>query len=657
MPRNVRYRKNWTADNGYQWRLDIIPADHLNTFDHSSATVVELGDGALIKISNLEWGFRDDLPVGLIEEPACKITIDSAELPSDLITYLADPISPGSETSSIVQTNLFILWCDRSNDFDSTTHEIVYIGVQTPSLSQDLEVGAGGSTQIEITTQGALTHCLQRCGWNNLRRFYNLNPAMPEIANPEQFVLGAADFTLYDPYPDTPTGAAVGDRWTTGITYRPEGNKFVYWLALADIFETMRVQMASIWRHITRQSSTTFDETIANLGLGVFDWGYQKIYGDITYDGAAVQLYRAQNVSADLTDRIGTALKADEIFVPAITWGHDTLTKSEWAGFISDNDPGVGGIFSKKDNQSWPAQYANFHEFMKTLGESTFVKFIPQYSFTSSLLKCDLTTWLAFSSPFGDATFDLDLLAKSKSDKVKLSIGYTSTGVDIGIPAGLQATLPIGKQSAVDGSLATQQQFSIKNIPLHNSIDATDPDPALGNAPKQGYFRYSLPDFGYGNELAFKLPYPCTMLGYYFGEPSTCWYLKAAEKIYIWGGFLSLYDGAATDDFSSLLTSNYLEFREWIIARQLQYSMTYAVSSAWLKLLADRRNWTITDAAVMEGDDALVTWNAIGNVIQSNPPSTHPHLPNLGVITKIGHDVQSGLSTLTTFMPGALFFG
>ena len=648
MPRNTLYRKTWTAANDYNIRITFVPA-HEDALDFTTAPVVDLGDGTVISIENLEWSFKDDLCVGLVQEPAMKITVNTSELPADLITYLSDPIkNPTDETS---KSNMVILEWDILNNFDSTTHEIIHLGIQSAALTQELEIGKAGDTLLSFTTQGALTHTLQRCSFDQLRKLYGYSPTTPEFGTGKGYLVAVSDYDSY--ISGVAQNVPVSERWSTCEYYIPGGDKYFYMVELKWIFEMMRQEMCSKWITITRQNGNTWDLDEANLTTDKFDFQFQKLYGDITTDAAAVHVYKAQEAIADMSDRNGAILAHDEIFIPFVTHVDDNLTKAEWIAFVNDADPTIGGIWNPQDSQSWYNQFDSFAEWAKTMSESTFTKWTPVYTYTAGVFKCDLKVFRAFESPYPSADANLNLLSNSMTEKVKVEVGYTATGTEIGTAAGLQAHVTMPKYSVVDGSLPSQQQFSIKNVPLHITCDATDAYAINGTwLPRDASRAQPSPNEGW--EFQFHLPFPATMMMYEFDLASIAPYMKVNERVIIDADGVDLASLTGPNDVASIHNDNYLIVREWLITRQTDYSMSRAVAEGYLKLLGDRRNWFIREAAVVEGVTANLTPFAIGNYCLNAAPSTHTHLPGAGIITNYKLDVLTGLAELVVFHPGCI---
>lgn len=695
MPRDIRYRKEFVAQNGIFWRLDIIPGDDA-LFDWNSNLSVKLGDETVLSISDIQINYRDELPFGFPEYSPLEIEFNLDTIPDDLKTYLTTGFKPGTELSDSIASNLCVLW--ESED-EGETYIPIWIGVQTPQLTSEITISSNNKAVSKITFQPLQTAVLSRCKWQFLNRYWDdtdltLFPIFSDVILKE--IWTHADYVDVRPPVLPPTPPYSGqDRPSHLISLsnffdnpNASDNFWIFPHKLKTVFEVIRREIQAVFKYVTRQA-TAINRVSADKTNNYFAWEYDRYIGI----NGVMKVRKAQNIiNQEFYDRLDEYLSFDDIYVPLII-DVNTLTKSTYNS-QSDTGQTIGGIFNINDTGSFPAQYKTFNEFIIAISEFCCSKMIISYSFTDKL-KMNFEVFGALERTNNTLPTNLNLFEESASESLTAEIGYICSSIEVGNSKAIVQAPTIPAQSPILTDLAKSQTFTIKNSVF--SWDISFPQPVATNSfePSVGKYSYIYEVDGddttpiVGFHFLDYLPIPCTTL-FYIGfilteDPGggpllTNKYIKVSEYVQIGdstkpttdnviyyetddyeaNSMLGLFDYVSIPPFSWIyIIPRYINLYRWLAKWHIRTGTAKQIGKLFSKILTNPKNWFVRDAQIYNREqiDLGIPNKLIGHRIENAPPEqyqTFLGLPSEGVITSINLNVSSGLYTLTAFQSGFL---
>lgn len=672
MPRNVRYRKEFKAQNDVFFRLDIIPADD-TVFDYAGASTVTLGDETVLSISDIEITYRDELCFGLPEYAPLAIEFNLDTIPTDLKTYLAVGFKPGTENTELFACNLCILWSST----DNITYTPIWVGVQTPQLTSEITISAKDTSITKINFQPIQTAVLTRCKWNLLNKYFD---------DDDTFDFREFDYYYQDfvyAYWDWYDNENFGDPWTEPsgefrLTNQfgndnPLDNFWIYPYPLRNIFEVIRREMQAVYKFITRQSATIV-RTLADQSTDYLDWEYNRYIGQ---DGI-IKVRRAGNSIDDIFNRLGDYCAFNEIVVPMIIDpGHPTdttyiLSKAKYVA-QADTNQTAGGIFNANDAGSFPNQYKTFAEFLINLSEWACAKMLINFSYTSNKLKMTLEVFGALEKTNTTLPVTFQLFDISASESLTAEIGYICSSVETGNARATGRLIAIPPQSPVLPDLAKSQSFNIKNNVFSWDVNIVEPNAQDNMQPSVGEFGRKYRDVGLGIQVYKgysyynKTPIPCTTLFFALGLLKISEYVQIGDTTKGTSENIIYYE---TDNFNAASMSElmdnppggnirYLDLYRWSVKYHFQVGTSVQMNKLFSKILTNPKNWILRDAEVyhLEQLDLGMPHRLIGHKIENNIPVAYDpllDLPNKGIISKVKYEILTGKYTLSTFQVGFL---
>lgn len=662
MPRNTIYRKSFRADNNQYWRLEIIPAQQsTSVFNYVTAPIVALDDETVLGIGELKYNYVDDLPFGLQQDPVLEVEFNLAVLPTDLKDYLTQSVYPGSESSANVRTNLAYLY----SSLDNITWSLVYIGVQTPSISQVVTIGYNLESNAKISFQPILPHVLSRCKWTYLNRAWNDASFTTPTAVP--FIYNFIDTESVD-FPTLPS--AYGFEFDIRFSGDRDSNPsdlYVYMFKLRDVFEAIRFEITLWFRYVTFQdNSQNLGSNFTFLTTQWFEWTYDRYFGA----DAIIQPRTAQTSVNDFQNRLGSYLGFTSLWVPGIVDFRNNIT--DWDDVLVDNTTNntalyAATIFGSNASTSLGGQFKTFAEFIKALHESTCAKSQTLFSNTSGVIKMTLNVFGALEQSNSTIDSNLNTLQKSISEDLEADIGYTSSAVQTSNPKCVAPLAEIPQQSPFISSLATVQSFNVKT-PIFN-WDTPIPDPLSDNTTQMTSGKYQrLFDAGYNsNSVDIKLTFPFTTL-YYQTAINNVPYLKITEYVK-WGDTnlaspRNIYmetSGFVNNDIGSFKLQNiaaldYLPIYRYLYTRHQAVGTARQTNAVFLNLLANSKNWKTEGIELInyESHDLEIPNRILGARITDGTPTNYT-LPTTGIITNVAYNIIEGKYTLSIFHPGLLY--
>ena len=670
MPRDVRYRKSFTAQNDVYWRLDIIPGDN-TVFNYTSASTVDLGDETVLEISDIEMNYRDDLCFGLPEYAPLEVTFNLETIPTDLKSYLATGFKPGTETSDLINSNIAILWSST----DNITYTPVYVGIQTPQLTSEITVSSNDSSTTKIAFQPIQTTVLLRCKWNLLNKYFD-DPDTFEFRDFDYYYRSFV-YSLYDWYDVENPGNVWGDG--PAVAFRLSNdfgndlttdNFWVYPYPLKNIFEVIRREIQAVFKYLTRQA-TSIVRTTADSTTNYFAWEYNRYVGQ----EGVIKVRKAQNTLSDLHDRLGDYIPFNELLVPfIINPGHasDTTYIYSKAKFVAaaDTNQTAGGIFNVNDSGSFPASYKTFAEFMNAISEWACSKMLINFGFSSGILKMTFEVFGALEKTNTTLPVTFKLFEISASESLTAEIGYICSSVETGNAKATSKLFSIPAQSPVLPDLAKSQTFNIKNCAFSWDTNIVEPNAQQNFFPQVGDFDniFSgafLTDWQgfYFNNL---LPIPCTTLFYATGSLKVTEYMQAGDTTKATSENIVYYETTGfnptgiTDLFSETRgPQRYLDVYNWLQRQHINFGTATQFNKLFSKILTNPKNWVLKDAEVyhIEQLDLGMPHRLLGHKIENDIPLAYDpllDLPNKGIISNVKYEILTGKYTLGTFQVGFL---
>lgn len=668
MPRDVRYRKSFTAQNGVYWRLDIIPGDN-TIFNYTTAGTVALGDETVLSISDIEISYRDELCFGLPEYTPLEIEFNLDTIPNDLKTYITVGYKPGTETSDLIASNLCILWSST----DNITFTPVWIGVQTPQLVQEITISSNDRAVSKVTFQPIHTAVLTRCKWAFLNKYFDDTDTTffrPFSDFVQDEVYTHYDLVRINPEPTTPpyVGQSVPSHL---IGYsnnfgndEAEDNFFIYPYPLKTIFEVIRREVQATFKYITRQA-TSVVRTSADKTTNFFDWEYDRYIGT----NGVFKVRKAINSTSDYYDRLGDYLSFNDLFIPFVVdpGPSVTLTKSEYTAFADTNQT-AGGIFNANDTGSFAANYKTFTEFFTNLAEFCCSKMLISFVWTDKI-KMKFDVFGALERTNNTITTTMNLFENSASEQLTAEIGYICSSTEVGNSKAIVApTIP--PQSPVLSDLAKSQTFSIKNCVFNWDNSISESNPKDNFKPNTGNFEYTYDGpviMGY--KFIYQGAVPCTTLFYAQGLFKITEYVQIGDTTKATSDNNVYYetDNFVEDSMKEIYTyiSSILYFPRYINIYRFLTKWHFLTGTAaqlnklFSKILTNPKNWIVRDAEIyhLEDIDLGMPNLLIGHRFENAPPDKFQDylgLPSEGVITKVTYNVSSGLYKLSAFNSGFL---
>ena len=674
MPRNVRYRKEFQAQNDVFWRLDVIPGDD-TVFNYASASTEILGDETVLTIGDIQINYRDELCFGLPEYGPLTVSFNLDTIPSDLKSYLAVGFKPGTENTELFACNIVILWSSQ----DNITYTPVYVGVQTPQLTSEITISSNDTSVTKINFQPIQTAVFTRSKWNLLNKYFD---------DPDTFEFRDFDYYyqdyIYSLYEWTDT-ENPGNVWNEGpsVEFRLTNqfgntnnldNFWVYPYPLKNIFEVIRREMQAVFKYLTRQAATIVRSN-ADKTTNYLDWEYNRYIGA---DGV-IKVRRAQNSISDLFDRLGDYCTFNEITVPMIIDpGHpsDTTFIFSKAKYVAQPDTNrtAGGIFNSNDAGSFPNQYKTFAEFIVNLSEWACSKMRIDFTYVSNVLKMKLEVFGALEKTNTTLPVTFKLFEISSSEALTAEIGYICSSIETGNARATTKLPSIPPQSPVLEDLAKSQSFSIKNNVFSWDVNVVEPNAQDNMQPSVGEFGRKYRDLGLGAQVfkGFyyynKTPIPCTTLFYGLGTLKVTEYMQAGDTTkgisenivyYETTGF----DPASLGDIFNLSTPGgnvrYLDVYQWSLRQHIEFGTATQMNKLFSKILTNPKNWVLRDAEVyhLEQIDLGMPNKLIGHKIENDIPIAYDpllDLPNKGIISSVTYEILTGKYTLSTFQVGLL---
>lgn len=694
MPRDIRYRKEFIAQNGVYWRIDIIPGDD-TLFDWNSALHIDLGDETLLSISDIEIKYRDELPFGFPEYAPLELEFNLDTIPDDLKTYLTTGFKIGTETSDNIASNLCVVW---SSEDDGETYIPIWVGVQTPQLISEITISSNDRAVTKITFQPLQTAVLSRCKWQFLNKYFDdtdttLFPLFADVKLKELW--NHVDYVNVRPPVIPPSPPYSGqDRPSHFITLtnffdnpNSQDNFWVFPHKLKTVFEVIRREIQAVFKYITRQA-TSVVRLSADKSNDFFEWEYDRYVGL----GGVTKVRKAQSIfNQEFYDRLGEYVLFEDLYVPFIV-DINTLTKAEFQG-DADTNQTIGGIFNINDVGSFPAQYKTFNEFIIALAEFCCSKMIISYSFTDKL-KMKFEVFGALERTNNVLPTNLNLFEESASESLTAEIGYICSSTEVGNAKAIIKAPSIPAESPILTDLAKSQTFTIKNCVF--SWDTNIPEPIATNS-----FSPSIGDFGYiyqtdgddttpiiGYKFTNKSPIPATTLFYsgfiatelpdgsFIFEPKL---LKVSEYVqvgdstkinsdgviyyetdnYLADSMSELYGYIPAPPINVYIVPRYINLYRWLAKWHIRTGTAKQLIKLFSKILTNAKNWMLREAQVYNKEqfDLGNPNTLIGHRIENAPPDEYQAflgLPSEGVITSVSLNVSSGLYTLASFQSGFL---
>lgn len=673
MPRDVRYRKSFTAQNGVYWRLDIIPGDN-TVFNYTSAGTVTLGDETILNISDIEIGYRDELCFGMPEYAPLEVEFNLDTIPNDLKTYITVGYKEGTETSDLIASNICILWSST----DNVTFTPIWIGVQTPQLVQEITISSNDRAVSKVTFQPIHTAVLTRCKWAFLNKYFDDDDVTffkPFSDFKQNEVYTHLDYVDINPEPTPPYVAQELPSHQMVINNdfgndEAEDNFYIYPYPLKTIFEVIRREIQATFKYITRQA-TSVVRTSADKTNDYFSWEYDRYIGT----GGVFKVRKALNSISDYYDRLGDYIPFDQLFIPFVIdpGPSTTLTKSEFVSY-SDCNQTAGGIFNSNDTGSFPSQYKTFTEFFTNLAEFCCSKMLISFTWTDKIkMKFDVFAGLERTN--NTITTTMNLFENSASEELTAEIGYICSSTEVGNSKSVVAP-EIPPQSPVLSDLAKSQTFSIKNCVFNWDTNISDSNPKDNFRPTTGTFTYVYIDDiesaanlrGY--RYAYQGPVPCTTLFYAQGLFKITEYVQIGDTTKATSDNNIYYE---TDNFLAdsmkydiytyisgvLYYPRYIQIYRWLTKWHFLTGTAVQLNKLFSKILTNPKNWLVRDAEIyhLEDLDLGMPNLLIGHRFENAPPDKFQDylgLPSEGVITKVSYNVGSGLYKLTAFNSGFL---
>ena len=672
MPRNVRYRKEFQAQNDVYWRLDIIPGDN-TVFNYASAGTVTLADETVLSISDIKINYRDDLCFGFPEYEPLVIEFNLDTIPTDLKTYLATGFKEGTETSDLIASNIAILWSST----DNTTYTPVCIGIQTPQLTSEITISSRDYSTTKITFQPIQTTVLVRSKWSLLNKYFD-DPDTFEFKDVSHYMRSFA-YSHWNWAEDvfTPYSATVNDFPTVNMRLtndfgnpNKDSNNWIYPYPLKNVFEVMRREMQAWFKYLTRQA-TTVVRTAADITTDYFDWEYNRYVGS-----AGVIKVRKVSDFNDVWTRLGDYCTFEELFVPMIIDPGDAsdaayiLDTDEWIA-LADTNQTSGGIFNANDAGSFASQYKTFGEFMSSISEWACSKMLINFSFVSNKIKMTFEVFGALEITNTTLPVELKLFEISASESLTAEIGYICSSIETGNATATNRLVAIKAQSVILPDLAKSQSFNIKNSVFSWDVNINEPLPTEGMKPSQGEFEdqrsatNAYRGFLYKNQG----PIPCTTLFSGQGLIKVIEYMQAGDTTkaisenlvyYETDNFVedAMKDLFIIDGFLGFLT-RYLTLYKWLVKWQLLTGTATQFNKLFAPILTNARNWTVKDAEIyhIEQVDLGMPHRLIGHKIENDIPIAYDpllDLANKGIITSVNYEILTGKYTIGTFQIGFL---
>ena len=668
MPRNTIYRKSFRADNNQYWRLEIIPAQNNTTvFNYVTAPIVDLEDETVLNVGELKYNYVDDLPFGMQQDPVLEVEFNLAVLPGDLKDYLTQSVFPGSESSTNVRTNLAYLY----SSLDNITYTVAYIGVQTPSISQVVQIGYNLESNAKISFQPILPHVLSRCSWLYLNRAWNDGSFTTPTSVP--FIYNFID-TQDAVYPALPS--AYGFEFDIRFSGDRDSNPsdlYVYMFKLRDVFEAMRFEITLWFKYVTFQDDSQQMDGInfAPLTTDWFEWTYNRYYGS---DGI-IQPRTAQTSEMDFQNRLGSYLGFSSLWVPGIVDFRNNINDWDEVVTLPNNTTNntayyAATIFGANAATSLAGQFKTYAEFFKALHESTFAKSQTLFTRTVGVIKMTLNVFSGLEQSNSTIDPNLNTLEKSISEDLEADIGYTSSAVQTSNPRCVQPLAEIPQESPFISSLATVQSFNIKT-PIFN-WDTPIPDPLQDNTTQMNSGTYqrlfdAAPYVGYySNSVDIKLTFPFTTLYYQTAITNTP-FLKITEYVKIGDTSLAsprnIYmetSGFVNNDIGAFKLQpnnalDYLPIYRYLYTRHQAVGTAKQTNALFLKVLANSKNWKTEGIELInyESHDLETPNRILGARIIDGTPTNYT-LPTVGIITNVAYNIIEGKYTLSVFHPGLL---
>ena len=672
MPRNVRYRKQFQAQNDLYWRLDLIPGDD-TVFDYASAGTVILGDETVLSISDIALNYRDDLCFGFPEYEPLAIEFNLDTIPTDLKTYLATGFKPGTELTDLIASNIAILWSSSNN----ITYTPIWVGVQTPQLVSEITVSSRDASTTKITFQPIQTTVLVRSKWSLLNKYFD-DPDTFEFRD-VSFYMRSFAYSHWNWAQDVfaPYTATVNDFPTVNMRLTNEfdnasedENNWIYPYPLKNVFEVMRREMQAWFKYLTRQA-TSVVRTGADKTTNYFDWEYNRYVGA---DGV-IKVRKVSDFN-NVWTRLGDYCTFNELFVPMIIDPGDAsnetyiLRTNEWIA-LSDTNQTSGGIFNANDAGSFAAQYKTYAEFMSAISEWACSKMLINFSFASNRLKMTFEVFGALEKTNTTLPVTLKLFEITASESLTAEIGYICSSVETGNAAATNRLVAIKAQSPVLSDLAKSQSFNIKNSVFSWDVNINEPLPSESMKPSAGTFEDQRATGGAYRGFLYKNqgPIPCTTLFSGQGLIKVIEYMQAGDTTKAISEDLVYYE---TDNFDEdamkdlfvvsgplgFLT-RYLTLYRWMLKWQLLTGTAVQFNKLFSKILTNARNWMVRDAEIyhIEQVDLGMPHRLLGHKIENDIPIAYDpllDLANKGIITNVKYEILTGKYTLGTFQIGFL---
>lgn len=673
MPRNVRYRKDFRAQNDLYWRLDIIPGDD-TVFNYASAGTVALGDETVLSISDIQLNYRDDLCFGFPEYEPLAVEFNLDTIPTDLKTYLATGFKPGTETSDLIASNIVILWSST----DNITYTPIWVGVQTPQLTSEITVSSKDASTTKITFQPIQTTVLVRSKWSLLNKYFD-DPDTFEFRDVSWYMRSFA-YSHWNWATDVfgpPYDPGVNDFPTVNMQLSNDfgnenkiENNWIYPYPLKNVFEVMRREMQAWFKYLTRQA-TSVVRTGADRTTDYFDWEYNRYVGA---DGV-IKVRKVSDFN-DIWTRLGDYCTFNELFVPMIIDSGDTtdasyiLDTTEWIA-LADTNQTSGGIFNANDAGSFAAQYKTYAEFMTAIAEWACSKMLINFSFASSKLKMTFEVFGALEKTNTTLPVTLKLFEITASESLTAEIGYICSSIETGNATATNRLVAIKAQSPVLPDLAKSQSFNIKNSVFSWDVNINEPVPNEAMKPSAGEFETQRTDTGAYRGFKFRNlgPIPCTTLFSGQGLIKVIEYMQAGDTTKASSEDIVYYetDNFVEDAMKELFQvsgpfaflTTYLALYRWMLKWHFLTGTAVQFNKLYSKILTNPRNWVVKDAEIyhLEQLDLGMPHRLIGHKIENDIPIAYDpllDLSNKGIISNVKYEILTGKYTLGTFQVGFL---
>lgn len=586
----ARFTKDWTATNGWDWRLEFVPYDG-TMGDAIGAGNISLVDVTTVEITGLEGGF-DELPYGLQKEIQCQIKLVYSNLPADMQTRIRNKASGD-------RRNLWMLWSDR---------------------------GTGGSLVLEYAGTTA------KIGGTTYARQSGLYTTTIDLVD-----------VVYDAMSSLPMETVC-----TGIL-NASGISYNNWTFLADVVRSAdktwlgEVPIAYVFKIFTLNHSAFMEAIVEQISN---HWNARTNYwvgSSATYD-----------ISMDYTDEWGDGLlNCATYYEQPLTEERTAVTPIatalglHWLARLSydfSNEEVRGGLLFAQDEYSW-ASYESAWDWLKDFCESHNIKakYKIEYDSSGPFLK---VKWymipplapLVYPTDAPDATIDLD---RSTDD----GLSELAEGVDGGAigkaETRYEAQWDKAKSEVVINGDVTRASRSY-NVDLITSTNATFGQyytgGIVGTTPilKDNFIRQT-------NRLLY------STAGDYAGRVHETVTLKVDANV----GNDVTYSTTASANPPTINAPNSVEWQIWLQNLQAQSGLGYAIASHLVAMFGSEGVATIDAEFPLSYIGADGLFDAIGAVheLTGSMPTAFPHIGwSRAVVTNVSIDIAKGTSTLTYLM-------